>query len=59
MHTKINVQLSPDMHSLTCTENTIAVMLNARVKGEKIPHKVAVSRDKLMKSFGVYSYFGG
>ena len=37
----------------------IAGILIARDKGEKMPHKIAVTKDKLMKSFGLYSYFGG
>jgi hypothetical protein len=37
----------------------IAGMDMNRVKGEKIPHKMAVMRDRVKKSFGVYSYFGG
>ena len=30
-----------------------------RDRGEKMPHKMAVMSDRVMKSFGVYSYFGG
>ena len=37
----------------------IAGMDMKRVNGEKMPHKMAVVSDRVMKSFGVYSYFGG
>ena len=30
-----------------------------RDKGEKMPHRMAVMSDRVMKSFGVYSYFTG
>ena len=37
---------------------TAGVDMN-RVKGEKIPHNMAVMTDRVRKSFGVYTYFGG
>ena len=42
----------------TFADNKIAGMVMIRVSGEKMPHKIAVMRDRFMKSSGVYSYFG-
>ena len=44
---------------LAWREKKTAGILIARDRGEKMPHKIAVTKDKLMKSFGLYSYFGG
>ena len=43
----------------TFREHMTAGMDITRVKGEKMPHKMAVVSDRVMKSFGVYSYLGG
>ena len=37
----------------TFCENKTAGMVNTRVKGEKIPHTMAVKSDRVKKSFGV------
>ena len=42
----------------TFTDNKVAGMVINRVSGEKMPHKMAVTRDRFMKSSGVYLYFG-
>ena len=43
----------------TFREHMTAGMAINRDRGEKMPHKMAVMSDRVMKSFGVYSYFGG
>ena len=47
--------LCVDLTTCTCNERFTPGMLNARVRGERMPHKISVMSDSVKKSFGVYS----
>ena len=53
------IHISNHFYALTSRENMRAGRLNSKLRGDKIPQSITVMIEKTIKSFGVYSYFGG